>query len=112
MGCMSNMQWGWLLLGGGVACGVAVYRINTRRLMERYGDAFRAYNSAAFTPVIEDPKPEERFYFVTRLAPELQSRKGQRAVSMLTQDGGSAIHHINQNGTFSAKGPYFISWRS
>jgi hypothetical protein len=106
------MQWMALVFGGGAALGIAVYRINTRRLMARYGDALRAYNSAAFTPVVE-PSHDEHFEFVARLAPELKSKKGQRAIAVMTQDGGSnAIHHINQNGTFSAKGPYFISWRS
>jgi hypothetical protein len=105
------MQWIALVFGGGAAFGIAVYRINTRRLMARYGDALRAYNSTAFTPVIE-PSSDEHFELVIRLAPELKSKKGQCAISVVTQGNGTAIHHINQNGTFSAKGPYFISWRS
>jgi hypothetical protein len=105
------MLWVAVVFGGGAALGIAVYRINTRRLMARYGDALRAYNGAAFSPVVES-SPDEHFEFVTRLAPELKSKKGQGAVSVLTLGNGTAIHHINQNGTFSAKGPYFISWRS
>jgi hypothetical protein len=104
------MQWMAIVLGGGAAFGIAVYRINTRRLMARYGDALRAYNSAAFTTVVE-PSPDEHFEFVTRLAPELKSKQGQCAISVMTQGNGTAIHHTNQNGTFSTKGPYFISWR-
>jgi hypothetical protein len=106
-----NMQWMALVFGGGAAFGIAIYRINTRRLKARYGDALRAYNAAAFTPVVEQ-SPEEQFDYVTRLAPEIKSKKGQCAISVMTQDNGTAIHHIDQTGAFSAKGPYFISWRS
>jgi hypothetical protein len=56
--------------------------------------------------------PDEHFSYVTRLATEIVSRRGQKAVFVQSVDGGTAIQHINQNGTFSAKGPYFISWRS
>lgn len=104
-------MWVILLIGGGVALGIVVYRLNTRRLTLRYGDAFRSYNNAAFSPVIE-PSPDEHFVYVTRLASEITSKKGQRAISVQTLGSGPAIQHINQNGTFSARGPYFISWRS
>jgi hypothetical protein len=100
-----------LLIGVSVAIGIGVYRLNTNRLMARYGDAFVAYNGAAFTPVVE-PSPQEHFEYVTRLAREIISKKGQRAISVIPLGTGTAIHHINQDGTFSAKGPYFISWRS
>jgi hypothetical protein len=104
--------WLGLLIGGAaVAATVAYYGRDTDRLMERYGDAFRAYNSAAFTPIV-DPSPHEHMEYVTRLAAELISKKGQRAIAVMPREPGNAIHHVNQDGTFSAKGPYFVSWRS
>ncbi len=86
------------------------YRRNTRRLLAQHGEQFRNYNDKAFRETIE-PSPDERFQYVTRLAQELQSGKGQRAVPVGTL-GGFAIHHVNQDGSFSARGPYFISTRS
>jgi len=98
-----------VLIGASVGAGYIVYSLNTRRLMARYGEELRVYNSGAFTPLVE-ASPHQHFDYVTRLAAEMISRKGQRAISVMTV--GLAIHHINQDGTFSAKGPYFVSWRS
>ncbi len=50
--------------------------------------------------------------YVTRLAAEVESKKGQKAILVQTLERGTAVHHINQNGTSSAKDPYFVSWRS
>lgn len=105
------MQWMAVLVGGGVAAGILQYQLNTRRFLARYGDDFREYNNAAFRETVE-PCADEHFTFVTRLADEFESKKGQRAIFVQTLGEGSAIQHINQNGTFSARGPYFISWRT
>jgi hypothetical protein len=94
----------------GVSLGILRYRRTTRRLLATYGEEFRAYNASAFTELIEEI-PDERCHYVTRLAAEIESRKGQKAVRVLSPDG-AAIHHINQNGSFSSKGPYYISARS
>jgi DNA invertase Pin-like site-specific DNA recombinase len=88
-----------------------LYRQGTKRLLELHGAEFKAYNETAFREIIED-SPEKNFLRVTRLARELESRRGQRAILVPALERGTAIHHINQNGTFSAKGPYFVSWRS
>jgi hypothetical protein len=108
---VSSAQWIIILAGGSLALGILAHRLNTRRLLARYGSEFHAYNAAAFGEVIE-PSPHEHFNYVTRLASELESKKGQRAISVLTLGPGTAIQHINRDGTFSAKGPYFISWRT
>jgi hypothetical protein len=113
------MTTSWTVLLAALIVVLAVvinYKRNTRRLLALYGEQFRNYNEKAFVESIE-PSPDERFQYVIRLAAELQSAKGQRAVSVRIGGAGFAIHHINQNGTFSAKGPYFVSmytrnWRS
>jgi hypothetical protein len=94
-----------------VACGIFMHQRNTRRLTTLYGEELHAYNAAAFTEITED-SPEEHFSYVTKLAAEVESTKGQKAIVVRTSEYGTAVHHINQNGTFSAKGPYFVSWRS
>jgi hypothetical protein len=100
----------FLLVLGSSAYAVLTYRRTTRRLMTLYGDEFRAYNAAAFKEIIEE-SPNENLNYVTRLATEVESKKGQQ-VNFVHSSDGAAIHHINQNGTFSAKGPYFVSVRS
>src|SRR6185437_7575266 len=106
------MQWvSLVVIGALVVYTVLRYRHNTEKLLSKYGDELRAYNRAAFEEVVEE-SPDEHFSYVTRLATEIESRRGQRAVFVQSVDGGTAIQHINQNGTFSAKGPYFVSWRS
>lgn len=101
----------WILTAsaiGTVTWIVLAYRRNTRRLMALYGDEYRAYNSHAFRDIVE-PSPKDGFEFVTRLATEVASRKGQRAIIVRCLERALAIHHINRDGTFSAKGPYFVS---
>jgi hypothetical protein len=105
------MLWLGLFTGASVGAGIVIHRLNTRRLMARYGEAFCAYNNAAFAPIVE-PSPQEHFEHVTRLASEIISENGQRAIYVQPLGTGVAIHHINKDGTFSAKGPYFISWRT
>jgi hypothetical protein len=100
-----------LVIAGVVAYGILAYKRSTQRLTVLYGEELRAYNAAAFTEIVED-SPDEHFSYVTRLAREVESKRNQRAIPVQTLERGTAIHHINQNGTFSAKGPYFISWRS
>ena len=76
------------------------------QLMNQYGEKLRAYNAGAFKEIVQD-SGDPHYEIVTRLAVEMQSSKGQKAI--LIKTNGAAIHHINQNGTFAAKGPYFIS---
>jgi hypothetical protein len=94
-----------------VTVAIFVHVRNTRRLTTLYGEELHAYNTTAFKEVTED-SPEEHFIYVTKLATEVASTRGQKAILVGTSENGTAIHHINQDGTFSAKGPYFISWRS
>jgi len=88
-----------------VVAALAVLR--RRGHLHAYGEAWRRYNAGAFRETVE-PSPDERFSIVTRLADELSTRNGQCAVSM-RGDGGWAIQHINKTGTFSQRGPYYIS---
>jgi hypothetical protein len=99
-----------IALGIGVAC-----LLRRRMHLRVYGDAWRRFNAGAFREIVE-PSPDERYCFVTRLAAELTTSKGQCGVSMRS-DGGWAIHHVNKNGTFSKRGPYYVSsyrgtWRA
>jgi hypothetical protein len=87
------------------------YFYSHKRLKARYGEALAAYNSGAFNEIIE-PSPDERFVCVTRLGREVESNKGVKAILMAAQGRGIALHQINKNGTFSTKGPYFVSWYS
>jgi hypothetical protein len=93
-----------LAVGFGIA---AVWWLSHRRNLRIHGEAWRRYNTGAFRPITE-PSPDERFEYVTRLADELTTPKGQRAVSM-KGDQGWAIQHINKNGTFAKRGPYYVS---
>jgi hypothetical protein len=94
-----------------IAIGSLLYRSRTLQLLERYGTEFKTYNDAAFRQIVEE-SPDANFQFVTRLASEVQSKRGQRAILMPCLDRGTAVQHINQDGTFSAKGPYFVSLQS
>ena len=102
-----------LLLFIALVCCLAIGRSqHLKRLQEQYGKEWEAYNAGAFRErVVEEGEKYDR---VMRLADELESSHGQKAVRMSTgsSDGGIAIHHINKNGTFSARGPYFISRQS
>lgn len=77
-----------------------------RRLMAEIGADFAAYNAAAYKTQFR-PADDDRFTVVERLASEMQSKAGQLAV--LVESQGRALHHINKDGTFSKKGPYFVS---
>lgn len=99
---------GTLVFLGLLALGAAAIVRSYRRLKKLYGEAQAKYNAEAFTEIVE-PGPDERYELVTRLAPEIVSKKGVKAIGVRTSSRGVAIHHINQNGTFSAKGPYFVS---
>jgi len=98
-----------VLVIAGIAAVVGYNIYSYRRLKSQFGEALVAYNAGAFIELVE-LHPDERVTYVTRLAPEIESKKGVKAVSMAPIGGGLAIHHINKNGTFSKKGPYFVRW--
>lgn len=100
-----------LLVAAFIAAAVGYSTYSYRKLNARYGVALAEYNSQAFKELIE-PSPEGRYLYVTKLASEVTSIKGVKAVPMVTQSRGTALHQINKDGTFSTKGPYFVSWRS
>jgi hypothetical protein len=84
-----------------------------RRLMATLGADFARYNEGAFKEVCVDSN-DPRYWMVDRLGNEVRSKAGQLAVPVAAD--GAALHHINQNGTFSKKGPYYIprqtsNWR-
>jgi hypothetical protein len=97
----------WVVLALSVAA-LCYWLFSYRRLKKLHGAALAKYNAGAFKEVVE-PGPDENFVYVTRLARELESRKGVLAIAMPTPSGGVALHHINKNGTFSSRGPYFVS---
>ena len=74
--------------------------------MTTLGADFAKYNEGAFREVRTD-STDPRFWTIERLAMEVASKSGQLAVAV-TADG-TALHHINRNGTFSKKGPYYVS---
>lgn len=84
-----------------------LYLVYRRYLLSKYGKALEEYNSNAFKDIMEATE-DKRFNFVTRLASEVESKKGIKAIFVRSTQG-CAIHHINKNGTFSARGPYFVS---
>lgn len=77
-----------------------------RRLMATLGADFAKYTEGAFKEVCVDSE-DPKFWRVERLASEVRSKTGQLAVAVAAD--GVAFHHINQNGTFSKKGPYYVS---
>jgi hypothetical protein len=99
---------GTLVLLGLLALVAAAILRSYRRLKRLHGAAQAAYNAEAFKEVVE-AGPDARYDLVTRLASELERKKGVKAIAVRTSSYGVAIHHINQNGSFSAKGPYFVS---
>jgi hypothetical protein len=80
-----------------------------RRLMAALGADFAKYNEGAFKETRVDSS-DPRYWMIERLALEFRSKAGQLAVSVAAD--GAALHHINQNGTFSKKGPYYVSRRT
>src|ERR1039457_2988192 len=97
-------------LWAALVASVIGYRVySQKRLQSRFGDALAAYNAGAFREIIE-PGPDERVVYATRLAEEVESAHGVKAIYVATEDRGLAIHQINRNGTFSKKGPYFVRW--
>lgn len=94
-----------------IAAALSYWLVSYLRLRKRFGAALVAYNAGAFVDVIE-PAADERFVYVTRLAREIESKKGVLAIVVPTQSSGMALHHINKNGTFSTKGPYYVSRHS
>lgn len=99
---------GTLVFLGLLALVAAAILRSYRRVKRLYGAAQAAYNAEAFKEIVE-AGADARFELVTRLASELESKKGVKAIAVRTSSYGAAIHHINQNGSFSAKGPYFVS---
>jgi hypothetical protein len=98
----------WLIVGLAVGAIITVLVVASRReRLRAYGDAWRQYNAGAFHTTVE-ASHDERFEIVTRLADELTTGKGQLAVSM-KGDRGWALHHVNKNGTFAKRGPYYVS---
>jgi hypothetical protein len=86
----------------------AVAALRRRR---RYGAAWQAYNAAAFQPQTGPPN-ERNARLVTRIATEMVSTKGRRAIAVW--HGGTrglAVHEINSDGSFSAREPYFVKLR-
>lgn len=100
-----------LIIAGLLVAGVAFYAYWRRKMQDRFGEAHAAYNANAFQEVVS-PSPDERYVYVTRLATEYETKKGIRAVMMASTRRGIALHQINKDGSFSAKGPYFVSWYS
>jgi hypothetical protein len=96
----------WLLALGASVIGYRIYL--QKRLEDRYGDALVSYNAGAFKEILE-PSLDERFLYVTKLAAEVESANGVKAIHLATEDRRLAIHQINKNGTFSTKGPYFVA---
>jgi hypothetical protein len=90
----------------------AVYLYSKKRhsdLSERYASILSKYNDNAFRTSSEDK--DDGSCVCIRLADEMVSSGGKRAVSMQRPDrySGVPLHEINQNGTFSSRQPYFIS---
>jgi hypothetical protein len=101
-----------LLLIAAMACGLFVWRrMRKRYLLRRFGPDFEEYNRTAFRKRVV-PSGDPRIEVLERLAAELCSRRGQLAIEVKVQGYGMALHHINKDGTFSARGPYFVSIHS
>ena len=100
-----------LFIVGIAAAAVGLRIFSNKKLRVRYGEAHAAYNAAAFSEILE-PCADDRFLYVTRLAEEIESTKGVKALAVATFERGLAIHQIHKDGTFAKKGPYFIRWNS
>lgn len=85
------------------------YQLRQNFLYKKYGKYLKLYNKNAFNTIKEDETKDS--LILIRLADEIESSGGKKGVAMLSYDryGGTPIHEINNNGTFSARSPYFIS---
>lgn len=84
------------------------YVLTPARWRKQYGSDWQSYNAEAFHPQrISSDNPHR--YSLHRVAEELQSDSGRLAVSLHHGQGsGIVVHELNRDGTFSARGPYFI----
>lgn len=98
----------WLIIGCAIALLFAWRGWRKHQLLQKLGPAFERYNSGAYRP-IRRPSEDKNFETVDRLARELQSRNGQLGIAVESGGRGAALHQINKNGTFSSRGPYFVS---
>jgi hypothetical protein len=108
------MSW-WFVSYG--CAGVAVlyvfvdrHVLQPRRDRAQYGADWEAYNLAAFTPQVVRGAASGAPQIRRRVGVELRSTGGRVAVRMASASG-IVVHEFNRDGSFSARGPYFVKLR-
>ena len=90
-----------------VVGGFLMYR-QKQSLLKIYSLQWIEYNKYAHVTTRYPYEQNSDYEVVVKMAREVVTSKGQLAV-IVRCNRGLAIQHINVNGNFSKKGPYFIS---
>jgi hypothetical protein len=104
----------WLVIGVLLLLSYVLWATADNRAAKRLGDEYDRYAAGAFKPI--DRILDNGSSVIIRVAPEVVSKSGRRALLLDAPkqwDGrprSTVVHEFNKNGTFSARGPYFISW--
>lgn len=81
--------------------------IGPHLIRSRYGEAWKTYQAGAFHPVETRPATPGQRRRVLRVAIEMASTGGRRAVRVEAPEW-IAVHEVGSSGAFSGRGPYYI----
>jgi hypothetical protein len=110
------MQSGWITfyeaVGAFITYGVLdSFVLQPRRWMAQHGEEWRAYNAGAFHPQVSAPG-RNNIRTVVRVADEMMSDGGKRAIRINNGHGGIVVHEFAKDGLCSGRGPYYIRLRA